>query len=288
MLGKTGSGDGSTASGDAGGRAIVQRFDGLAPFSADVAERDGGLGKSPVCRGIRHFCVQTSDPDAVCPDCIFLHEQQLGAPADLDFLRHCQAIRQYVDQGPSPLFSPYVAAFLVAANGRIREMDERSAEFLRSSGVLGIRHNRLCAPDAAFNEVLLDTVARVAARGVPETLICASTAPTSARYTMMLQPNPPNAKSSLAAPPTVACLIFPLGRRRVASVRQLIAMFKLSAAEARLARALCHGETLEQYAEAQGVKISTLKTQLRAVFTKTETDRQVTLVNLIAGIPPLR
>lgn len=86
----------------------------------------------------------------------------------------------------------------------------------------------------------------------------------------------------------VACLVFPLGRRRIASARQLMSMFGLSAAEARLARALCHGETLEEYAEAQGVKLPTVKTQLRAVFGKTQTDRQVTLVALISGIPPLR
>lgn len=288
MYRKTCGVDGSTASGDAGGRAIDQRFDGLTPFSADVAEQDDGWRNGPTCRGIRPFCVQATDPEAVCADCLFLHEQQLGSPADLDFLRHCQAIRQYFDQGASPLFSPYVAAFLVAANGRIREMDERSAEFLHSSGVLVIRHNRLFAPDVVFNEVVLDTLARVAAGGEPETLMCASTTTSAVRYTMLLQPNPPNPKAPLGAQTTITCLIFPLGRRRVASVRQLIAMFRLSAAEARLARALCHGETLEQYADAQGVKISTLKTQLRAVFAKTQTDRQVTLVNLIGGIPPLR
>ncbi len=67
-----------------------------------------------------------------------------------------------------------------------------------------------------------------------------------------------------------------------------MSMFALSPAEARLARALCHGETLEEYASAQGVKLTTVKTQLRAVFAKTQTDRQVTLVGLITGIPPLR
>lgn len=67
-----------------------------------------------------------------------------------------------------------------------------------------------------------------------------------------------------------------------------MSMFALTAAEARLARALCHGETLEDYAEAHGVKLPTVKTQLRAIFSKTQTDRQVSLVNLIAGIPPLR
>ena len=70
--------------------------------------------------------------------------------------------------------------------------------------------------------------------------------------------------------------------------KQLISLFGLSPAEARLTRALCHGETFEEYADAQNVKLPTVKTQLRAVFAKTQTDRQVDLVNLISGIPPLR
>lgn len=70
--------------------------------------------------------------------------------------------------------------------------------------------------------------------------------------------------------------------------RDINIAIEVSPAEAHLARALCHGETLEEYAEAQSVKLPTVKTQLRAVFAKTQTDRQVALVSLISRIPPLR
>lgn len=243
---------------------------------------------APTCRGIRPSCVQTGDQELVCPDCQFLHKHQFEAPDDLNFLRHCRAIRHYVDQGASTLFSPYVAAFLLASNGCILDIDERSDTFLKSSGVLGIRHNRMFALANGFNEVLLRAIERVAAVGEPETLICSGNAVTPARYTILLQPNQGKGACGSNVPRTIVCLIFPLGRRRIASARQLISLFGLSPAEARLARALCHGETLEEYAEAQSVKLPTVKTQLRAVFAKTQTDRQVALVSLITGIPSLR
>ena len=154
--------------------------------------------------------------------------------------------------------------------------------------MLGIRHNRIFALAHEFNEVLLHTLVRVAAVGEPETLICTGNAGVPARHTLLLQPSQGQGTGDANAPRAIVCLIFPLGRRRIASVRQLIALFGLSPAEARLARALCHGETLEEYAEAQSVKLPTVKTQLRAVFAKTQTDRQVVLVSLISSIPPLR
>jgi hypothetical protein len=54
-------------------------------------------------------------------------------------------------------------------------MDVQSA-FLQSSGVLGIRHNRIFALIKEFNDVLLHAIERVAAVGEPETLICSGNA----------------------------------------------------------------------------------------------------------------
>lgn len=273
---------------NAGGRTIDQRCSKLASTSDGHEGVLEQWGQRPACRGIRPLCVQADDDESVCADCRFLHERQLGTTEDAEFLRHCRAIREYVDQGFSALFSPYVAAVLVGATGRILDIDERSANYLRSSCVLGLRHNRLIAQEKDVNDLLMQAIERVSAGGKPDTLICSAGRDSAARYAILLQPNPRNASAVTSDTHPIVCFIFPLGRRRVASARQLISMFGLSPAEARLARALCHGETLEEYAEAQSVKLPTVKTQLRAVFAKTQTDRQVALVNLIAGIPPLR
>lgn len=62
----------------------------------------------------------------------------------------------------------------------------------------------------------------------------------------------------------------------------------LTPAEARLARALCGEESLQDYARASGVARTTVKTQLRSIFAKTGTTRQSALVRLVAAVPPAR
>lgn len=97
---------------------------------------------------------------------------------------------------------------------------------------------------------------------------------------------PPSSQTAQAR--GLLCLVTPLDRRRAPTARQLIALFNLTPAEARLSRAVASGETLEDYAESNGLKLSTVRTQLRAVFNKTGTDRQTTLVRLILGVPVVR
>lgn len=77
-------------------------------------------------------------------------------------------------------------------------------------------------------------------------------------------------------------------RRRVASVRQLMMLFGLTAAEARLVRALVDGESLESYAMAEGVKKTTVRTQLQGAFAKTVTSTQKDLVRLVVSLPSVR
>lgn len=274
--------------GRTGERAIDHRgskFTSAADKQGDVLE---SWAQRPTCIGIRSRCSLANDEESVCADCRFLYEQQFGNVADAEFMRRCRAIRDYVDQGTRAHFSPYVAAVLVRANGFVLDIDERSAEYLGSSHVLGIRHNRLFAHDKDVHDNLVSSIARVSVDCNPETIICSVDGIFSTRYAILLQPSSGNTFSTQEAVQSVACFIFPLGRRRIASARQLISMFGLSPAEARLARALCHGETLEEYSKAENLKLPTVKSQLRAIFAKTQTERQVTLVNLISGIPALR
>lgn len=242
----------------------------------------------PICRGVRPGCLQEASQAASCPDCLALQKQAFQASEDLNFLLLCRALRLQLNQGVRSLPCPFVAAFIVTPSGRFLDVEADSAAFLRSGRPLAIRHNHICACDPDFNEVLLNAIARVSHSRAPETLVCGTRTPHKFRLSILLQPIARAQAINAEQDWNVACLVFPLGRRRIASVRQLMSMFGLSAAEARLARALCHGDTLEEYAQTQGVKITTIKTQLRSVFAKTQTDRQVTLVSLITGIPPLR
>jgi len=61
-------------------------------------------------------------------------------------------------------------------------------------------------------------------------------------------------------------------------------MFRLTQAEARLAAKIASGERLGMVAREHRVRISTLRTQMRAIFSKTGTTRQAELVRLISGL----
>ena len=88
--------------------------------------------------------------------------------------------------------------------------------------------------------------------------------------------------------PAALILITDLDRRPEVLGRRLVELFGLTAAEACLAVALVAGKRLEDIAEERGVRMPTLRTQMRAVLDKTGTDRQADLMRLIVGLPAVR
>ena len=74
----------------------------------------------------------------------------------------------------------------------------------------------------------------------------------------------------------------------VLDARLLISIFGLSRVEAQVAIALMDGLSLEEIALRRGVKPSTIKTQLDAIFIKTDTGSQRALVRLLGSLPALR
>jgi DNA-binding CsgD family transcriptional regulator len=65
------------------------------------------------------------------------------------------------------------------------------------------------------------------------------------------------------------------------------ALFDLSATEARVARSLTQGRTVDQIAIASGVSRETIRTQLKSIMAKTGTRRQAEMTALLAGLPRL-
>ncbi|MBH1962919.1 MAG: helix-turn-helix transcriptional regulator [Comamonadaceae bacterium] len=61
-------------------------------------------------------------------------------------------------------------------------------------------------------------------------------------------------------------------------------IYGLTPAEARIALAVCQGDTPAQAARRTGVGIGTVRTQLRAIFAKTETSGQAELIRLLAAL----
>jgi len=66
-------------------------------------------------------------------------------------------------------------------------------------------------------------------------------------------------------------------------------LFDLTPAEARVARNLAAGKTVEDMANAGGLSPNTIRSQVRGVLEKTGCNRQVEVVALLSGLasPPL-
>lgn len=79
-------------------------------------------------------------------------------------------------------------------------------------------------------------------------------------------------------------VISDLGAAPAAPGERLAAVFRLSPAEARLAGHLLEGRSLDRCADALGVSRETVRAQLKAIFSKTETHRQGELIALGARL----
>jgi DNA-binding CsgD family transcriptional regulator len=98
----------------------------------------------------------------------------------------------------------------------------------------------------------------------------------------------PGRLSALMANPLADCqaivvLVDP-DQRRPPQVAILRTVFKLTNAEARLAAHLASGESIEAAAAKLAISPLTVRTQLKAIFTKTNTHRQSELVALLSRL----
>ncbi|WP_443748224.1 helix-turn-helix transcriptional regulator [Asticcacaulis solisilvae] len=79
-------------------------------------------------------------------------------------------------------------------------------------------------------------------------------------------------------------VLTPVAARTAPPVELLRSLFDLTPSEARVARSLAAGESLEEIAEQGGVALTTVRTQLRQVMEKTGTTRQAEIVALLTGV----
>jgi DNA-binding CsgD family transcriptional regulator len=88
---------------------------------------------------------------------------------------------------------------------------------------------------------------------------------------------------------TAALVLFQdLGHQRIPQAQLLQQAFRLTLAEARLAEALLHDETLQSYADKNRLSRNTIRTHLVNLFAKTGARRQAELIKiLLAIIPPV-
>ncbi len=244
----------------------------------------------PSCRRIHQQCGFAEGACKQCADCAFLDEGHFAKSHIEAFLRDSRASQEALEV-PALAIASTVATILLTDNGRILDVDNRGQAFLKSRGIATVVEERLHWSDSDMQRRFAAAVQETAKTGKGRNLLyCHASHPIDRFGVILSKVKRASHETGVLQPAEfpIVCWLAPLDRRRFATARQLMELFELSPAEARLTRALCQGDSLEVYALDQGLKLPTLRSQLRAVFAKTGTDRQASLLRLIAGIPVMR
>ncbi len=242
--------------------------------------------------------IQTS-PDGECPQAVQVAAEGLLRMVALGVNR----LAQPLPRTPLPLratwaFDPGEAldaldqgVLVLDRLGNVVFGNRRARAVLASEAGLRQSGTRLdiqgCTP-----RHLIMLIERVLSSGTPESLP-AQCGEGPMQHGITIRPLSPaqhelNQAMGLAQADHVLVMFASPGQQRQASPRQLMQWFNLTPAEARLAHALLRGATLEQVQQDQGVKLTTLRTQLRSVLRKTGTERQQDLIRLLAQLPAVR
>lgn len=175
------------------------------------------------------------------------------------------------------------AAQVIYANAAARRID-------RLADGLGIARGQLTAASSADDRALRQAVAaaigtaqRSAAGGATVLTIAR---PSGARpFTILVSPGPGAGSQSPFRVASALVLIGDPDAGLVSAAELAARLYGLTPAEARLARAAAAGESLETYAEAQGITLSTARWTMKQVLAKTGSRRQADLVRLLLTGP---
>jgi DNA-binding CsgD family transcriptional regulator len=176
------------------------------------------------------------------------------------------------------------------ANGSVTNLNAAAERLLMSAhSGLSIRQGRLRCASAALTLNLQRVIAR--ASGVDKASGRQGGALTVHRghgdkpLTVFCVPLVEERRWSLDLHPSVLLLLSDTARNMRAPVDLLRDLFGLTLAEARLATRLGDGMSLTDAAAELGVAKATVRSQLNAVFQKTQTNRQGGLIRLLNALP---
>lgn len=182
-----------------------------------------------------------------------------------------------------------IGAITVTESGRIVDASGMAQALLAERDGLAATHGRLVLNHPQQTRVLHDAIRRAAGASSgersPLPFALAVKRP-SGRADVALAVQPA-AMASDAIEPRAVVLVSDPERSVAVSPAALATLFGLTPAEAALCVQLVNGDTLDEAADALGVKRNTVRAHLRSIFAKTGVDRQSRLVRLIlASVAP--
>ncbi len=175
--------------------------------------------------------------------------------------------------------------FLVDAEMHVAHVN-RAGETMVKSGDIAVRQGRLAFRDDRASRQVAAAVALALAAARGETNITHAehmevprAGEDAGPYRVSLHPLPAGEGSPrLATRSQIAVVVRQPGRGGADVARRIQTTFKLTPSEAALAAALAVGASLADFAQQRNVALSTARSQLKALYEKTGTNRQGELV----------
>ena len=240
------------------------------------------------CKGVFSSCCNTFASEKFCRQCAFLCSVAPEAKNESPPLTPSPWNANSVNSVLWHVTQQHSGTFVVSRDIRLVECDSRASLFFSSSGVFRMEARNIQCTDAIVHEHFVEAVRSILNTGTTRYVLLYANAMPQRRYCLILFRVYCNDFPEFRALPLISAVIQPLDVRRVATAKQLMELFGLSAAEARLTRALARGESLDYFVATQGIRMPTARSQLRSAFAKTGTDRQAELVRLVIGVPAIR
>lgn len=164
---------------------------------------------------------------------------------------------------------------LLDGQGQVLHLNHRARQMLEGTHALQLLATQLRTRDPRDSATLQDALQAAAGRGLRKLLAFGKG---GGRQLAALVP----------VEPGVAALM--LGKDRVCedlSIQAFARTYALTAAETRVLIALGAGARPTEIAREQGVKLSTVRTQIGAIREKTGAEGITALVRLVAALPPM-
>ena len=215
-------------------------------------------------------------------------------------LRRATQVQERLSQSQAALRSSEAAWNLVSfamvivdGSGRVLSANRAAEDIIRGSDGLTVRRGHLAASDphaASALHAFVRAAAEPLRRGTDRVGASLLVSRPSGRqpYRLLIAPLAEGGLHETSRGRSAIVLITDPEIAALPPEHQLVSLFGLTAAEARVALSLCEGKRVEDIADERGVSAGTVRSQVKAILRKTETERQADLVRSILMVPALR